>query len=159
MSLQSHRSFVLYHVKLYNRAARENSCITAYAFKPVMIFAYIWNKTREVYPNYLWIIHQLWQFVMMYTKAYTYKDMLHGTYLLSLSMHYMRLKSPASRLFNQPFIQAQIKLKKHWSSVALAFVRGIHRWPVNSRHKGPVTRKMFPFDDVNVDYAFAVTLW
>ena len=27
-------------------------------------------------------------------------------------------------------------------------VRGIHRWPVNSLHKGPVTRKMFPFDDV-----------
>ena len=25
------------------------------------------------------------------------------------------------------------------------FVRGIHRWPVNSPHKGPVTRKMFPF--------------
>ena len=38
--------------------------------------------------------------------------------------------------------------KKHQSSVSLAFVRGIHRWPVNSQHKGPVTRKMFPFDDV-----------
>ena len=25
---------------------------------------------------------------------------------------------------------------------------GIHRWPVNSPHRGPVTRKMFPFDDV-----------
>ena len=25
---------------------------------------------------------------------------------------------------------------------------GIHRWPVNSPHKGPVARKMFPFDDV-----------
>ena len=38
--------------------------------------------------------------------------------------------------------------RKHQSSVSLAFVRGIHRWPVNSPHKGPVTRKMFPFDDV-----------
>ena len=37
---------------------------------------------------------------------------------------------------------------KHQSSASLAFVRGIHRWPVNSPHKGPVTRKMFPFDDV-----------
>ena len=27
-------------------------------------------------------------------------------------------------------------------------MRGIHRWPVISPHKGPVTRKMFPFDDV-----------
>ena len=38
--------------------------------------------------------------------------------------------------------------RKHQSSASLAFVRGIHRWPVNSPHTGPVTRKMFPFDDV-----------
>ena len=38
--------------------------------------------------------------------------------------------------------------RRHQSSASLAFVRGIHRWPVNSPHKGPVTRKMFPFDDV-----------
>ena len=38
--------------------------------------------------------------------------------------------------------------RKHQSSAPLAFVWGIHRWPVNSPHKGPVTRKMFPFDDV-----------
>ena len=38
--------------------------------------------------------------------------------------------------------------RKHQSSASLAFVRGIHRWPVNSPHIGPVTRKMFPFDDV-----------
>ena len=38
--------------------------------------------------------------------------------------------------------------RKHQSSASLAFVRGIHREPVNSRHKWPVTRKMFPFDDV-----------
>ena len=38
--------------------------------------------------------------------------------------------------------------RKHQNSASLAFVRGIHRWPVNSHHKGPVTRKMFPFDDV-----------
>ena len=38
--------------------------------------------------------------------------------------------------------------RKHQSSASLAFVRGIHRSPVNSPHKWPVTRKMFPFDDV-----------
>ena len=38
--------------------------------------------------------------------------------------------------------------RKLQSSMALAFVRRIHRWPVNSPDKGPVTRKMFPFDDV-----------
>ena len=38
--------------------------------------------------------------------------------------------------------------RKDQSSVSLAFVRGIHWWPVNSPHKGPVMQKMFPFDDV-----------
>ena len=38
--------------------------------------------------------------------------------------------------------------RKHQSSTSLAFVRGIHRGPVNSQHKWPVTRKMLPFDDV-----------
>ena len=33
--------------------------------------------------------------------------------------------------------------RKHQSSASLAFVRGFHRGPVNSPHKGPVTRKMF----------------
>ena len=37
---------------------------------------------------------------------------------------------------------------KHQSSASLAFVREIHRWPVNSHHKGSVTRRMFPFDYV-----------
>ena len=39
-------------------------------------------------------------------------------------------------------------LNIYQSSASLAFVRGIRRWPVNSPHKRPVTRKMFPFDDV-----------
>ena len=58
-----------------------------------------------------------------------------------------RLKSPASRVFTQPFIQSQIKenikAPRHWPLWG-----GIHRSPVNSPHKGPVTRKMSPFDDV-----------
>ena len=38
--------------------------------------------------------------------------------------------------------------RKHQCSMSLAFVRGFHQWPVNFLHKGPVTQKMFPFDDV-----------
>ena len=38
--------------------------------------------------------------------------------------------------------------RKHQSSASLAFVRGIHRWPVNSPHKWPVTQKIFAFHDV-----------
>ena len=49
--------------------------------------------------------------------------------------------------------------RKHQSSASLAFVRGIHRGPVNSPHKGPVTRKMFPFDDVIIVSLRSFTSW
>ena len=51
---------------------------------------------------------------------------------------------------SKPLIQLLFwcRSKKRQSSESLAFLRGIHRWPVDSPHKGPVTRKMFPFDDV-----------
>ena len=42
--------------------------------------------------------------------------------------------------------------RKHQSSASLAFVRRIHRGPVNSPNKWPVTRKMFSFDDVIMEY-------
>ena len=42
--------------------------------------------------------------------------------------------------------------RKHQSFASLAFVMGIHRWPVYSPQKGPVARKMFSFDDVIMLY-------
>ena len=45
-------------------------------------------------------------------------------------------------------VYSGIDQRKHQSSASLAFVQVIHRWPVNSPHKWPVTQKMFPFDDV-----------
>ena len=86
---------------------------------------------------------------------------LFSTEWVTFTTHYnyvimgaMASKSPASRLFTQPFIQGADQ-RKHQSSASLAFVRGIHRSPVNSPHKSPVTRKMFPFDDVIMES----TLW
>ena len=49
-------------------------------------------------------------------------------------------------------VYSDVDQRKYQSSASLAFVRRIHRGPVNSPHKGPVTRKMFPFYDVIMDY-------
>ena len=48
---------------------------------------------------------------------------------------------------------------KHQSSASLAFVREIHRGPVNSPHKGPVTRKIVPFDDVIMNQDGKPVIW
>ena len=42
--------------------------------------------------------------------------------------------------------------RKHQRSASLPYVRGIQQWPMNSPHKWPITRKMFPFDDVIMGY-------
>ena len=56
------------------------------------------------------------------------------------------------------FFYSDADQRKHQSSASLAFVRGIHRGPVNSPHKGPITRKMFPFDDVIMVRVFPHTV-
>ena len=64
-----------------------------------------------------------------------YNDVIMGTLasqITSLTIVYSIVYSDADQ-------------RKHQSSASLAFVRGIHRRPVNSPHKWPVT---FPFDDV-----------
>ena len=51
-----------------------------------------------------------------------------------------RLKSPVSWSFAQPFIEAELKKTSKFRVTGLCEEK--------SPHKGPVTRKMFPFDDV-----------
>ena len=73
-----------------------------------------------------------------------YNDVIMGTIasqITSLTIVYSTVYSGADQ-------------RKHQSSESLAFVRGIHRGPVNSPHKWPVTRKMSPFDDVIMNRYF-----
>ena len=51
-------------------------------------------------------------------------------------LNHQRLDSFLNRLFRR-------RSKKNQSPASLAFVRGIHRWPMDSPHKRPVTRKKF----------------
>ena len=62
------------------------------------------------------------------------------------------MSSMSSQITSLTIVYSTVYLRadqrKHQNSASLAFVRGIHRGPVNFPHKGPVTRRMFPFDDV-----------
>ena len=54
----------------------------------------------------------------------------------------------ASKIISLTIVYSTVYSGADQSSASLAFVQGIHRGPVNSPHKWPVTRKMFSFDDV-----------
>ena len=56
-------------------------------------------------------------------------------------------------------VYSGVNQRKHQSSASLAFVREIHRGPVNFPHKWSVTRKMFPFDDVIMIHQYLGHRW
>ena len=76
----------------------------------------------------------------------------HAIFLTRIHYNDVIMGSMASQITSltivYPAVYSGADQRKHQSSASLAFVRGIHRGPVNSPHKWPVTRKMIPFDDV-----------
>ena len=65
--------------------------------------------------------------------------MVRESQITSLTIVYSRSYSGANQ-------------RKHQSSASLAFVWGIHRWPVNFPHKRTVKRKIYPLDDVIMNW-------
>ena len=92
-----------------------------------------WSGSSCSWDHSEWKISSLVQ-----NQDWHYRDVIMGeiaSQITSLKIVYSTVYSDADQ-------------RKHQSSASLAFVRAIHRGPVNSPHKWPVTRKMFPFDDV-----------
>ena len=115
----------------------------------IYIYIYIW---MSIFIYGLWHKYNMLTYIHMKTNKHNsqkplhphkqvyYSDIIMGvmaSQITSLTIVYWTVYSGADQ-------------RKHQSSVSLAFVQGIHRWPVNSLHKWPVTLKMFPFDYVNV---------
>ena len=81
------------------------------------------------------------------------KSFAHINSMVLLTNHYgaVIMGAIASQITSFTTVDSTVSdadQRKHQSTASLAFVRGIHRGSVNSPHKWPVTRKMFPFDDV-----------
>ena len=113
------------------------------------VFAFLTLKSSTV-PNDRWHICPVWSVLVSYSIVVLkhYNDVIMGaiaSQITSLTMVYSIVYSDADQ-------------RKHQSSPSLAFVRWIHRGPVNAAHKWPVTRKMFPFDDVIMKTFFYVHL-
>ena len=107
---------------------------------------YIYIPSMWFYQTYF-LYHYIWKVCQTHTSIgygpinrnpLHYTDVIMDTIasqITSLTIVYSTVYSDADQ-------------RKYQSSASLAFVQGIHRRPVNSPHKWPVTRKMFPFDDV-----------
>ena len=134
-------------------------------FKPVVLYLIplhptnywiqIWNHwPRNVTYNSLRIFpfpRPQWRIITIKMNC---TDMNVHICELKIIRHYcdVRMGANASQITSLTIVYSTVysgaDQRQHQSSASLAFVRGIHRRPVNSPHKWPVTQKMFPFDDV-----------
>ena len=119
----------------------------------------IWNfqicvLTWWNYNNY---IPQYYDNDKIYNMKETDLDQLYSILLYIIAMHYDDVIMGAiaflitSLTIVYSTVYSDTDQRKHQSSASPAFAWGIHRGPVNSPHKWPVTQKMFPFDDVIMD--------
>ena len=92
-------------------------------------------------------------------------DFEKGTFIVTDVLHYsdVIMDAIASQITSLTIVYSTVysdaDQRKHQSSAPLAFVRGFHQGPVNSPHKWPVTRKMFPFDDVIMERGLVYYIW
>ena len=89
----------------------------------------------NIFTNNLWCTHEK----ACHNKI-TY--MLYGTYCTS-NIHYsdVIMRAMVSQITSLTIVYSTVysgaDQRKHQDSTSLAFVQGIHRWPVNSPHKWP----------------------
>ena len=117
------------------------------AGQPLLVMNYIWVRSRNCGCLVTWFCYQM--IAKPGNKTAHYHDVIMTTVasqITSLAVVYSTVYSDADQ-------------RKHQSSASLAFVWGIHRGSVNSPHKGPVTRKMFPFDDVIMRSSVTWPIW
>ena len=111
-------------------------------------------KVDSITPSNSWIYDKLFHRLMI-AKIH---QVIFSVDIFGLHLHYndVMMSTMASQIASVSIVYSTVcsdaDQRKHQRSALLAFVRGIHRGPVNSPYKGPVTRKIFPFDDVIMIY-------
>ena len=137
-----HDNFLM-KLSIVDKNITENFCRNMKCF---VSFLVVWNSSvRHIDDIFCWKLtttcwRDHWQRFILIRQPflYHYSDVIMSamaSQITDVSIVYSTISSGADQ-------------RKHESSASLAFVRGIHRWPANSPHKGPVTRKMSPHDDV-----------
>ena len=122
-----------WEITLYSRF-----CIKSSPFPSVHYSLSVWHKIK------IWVM----EFHENHLSTCHYGDVIMSTIasqITSLTIVYSTVYSDADQ-------------RTHQSTASLAFVWGIHRGPVNFPHKWPVTRKMFPVDDVNMSKSCQITV-
>ena len=120
----------------------------------IWLFSWFGRSVVFDYTFYLLFILVVYPYFLYFAGTGATLGMVQCVLSKQPNRHYsdVRMGAIASQITSLTIVYSTVysdaDQRKYQSSASLAFVWGIHRGPVNSPHKGPVTRKMFPFDDV-----------
>ena len=115
-------------------------------FTPTLIRGSL-SKMVAILQTTIWYSFS-WMNIVVYWQKSHIKAWVYSLHWRHNGQDSVSIHQPHECLFDRLFRR---RSKKYQSSTSLAFVWGIHRRPVNSPHKWPVTRKMFTLDDVIMD--------
>ena len=130
------KSLIIIHIDQYLNANTKRSMQIQ-----IMDRASQFQTAISLFLSLFWIPTSIWR--------NHYGDVIMGgiaSQITSLTIVYSTVYSDADQ-------------RKHQSSASLTFVRRIHRWPMNSPLKGPVTRKMFPLHEIIILTARNNPIW
>ena len=99
---------------------------------------YTWNDAENVLENCEIVLEKCLNFFSGNLYSPCYSDVIMSAMASQIT----------SISIVSPTVCSGADQRKYQSSASLAFVNGIHRYSVDSPHKGPVIQKIFPFDDI-----------
>ena len=159
-SFQSHFYHFLWQAQSWNSNSRKSKITNGWWRRcntcQRKLFPYHWCLCRE-FTSCPWILLKLASNAVPWCCLYCSSVEVLIWDAIAKFCGFITTKLAISQAF-QPKA-AQFSNENHYSDViissmaSLAFVWGIHRWPGNSPHKGLITRKMSPFDDVTMGCA------
>ena len=119
-----------------------------------ILFKIFWFYMKVKVSDHAWLFWENWMtFINCDFRGVFYQSHYDDVILSLMASQIISLAIVYSTSYSG------VDQRNHQSSASLAFVRGIHRGPVNSPHKRPVTQKMFPFDDVIMYMKSSMFLW
>ena len=140
----------------YFETSSSNFWRNIYIFSKLVSNTYWWYF--DISMHFWCLLFFLYVMLVLYAEDHRFIVILETGPLRVYCWHYddVIMSAIASQITSltmfYSIVYSDANQRKYQSSVSLAFVRGIHRGPVNSQHKWPVTRRMFPFDDVMMEH-------
>ena len=122
-------------------------------------FSYITVVKNWIYSHIVYRIHEMYRFrksICCELKMKRLEIVILPWAIYHIELQWRHVDSGACQITGNFTVCSTIcsstHQRIHQSSTSLAFVMGTPRWPVDSLHTGPVTRKIFSFDDVIMVY-------